>query len=154
MAAATSRRGGLETVAAAEEGGQRSGLGFMASLSRRKARARRAAHVGRGSLAVVDTASRAGAQDMHHHFVLEDLPEALRDALADYDVDGDGTVTVGEIAAGAHLLRKSTLKARGAQASTAARIVAAGTRASATVHSRCLEPVPLRSVAAPAFRLL
>ena len=32
--------------------------------------------------------------------------------LADYDVDGDGTVTVKELAAGAELLRKQTQKVR------------------------------------------
>ena len=77
-----------------------------------------------------------------HQFLLAELPPDLRDALADYDVDGDGasqqpartsrrralhacvqvclllsalragTVTVGEIAAGAHLLRRQKKKAR------------------------------------------
>ena len=32
--------------------------------------------------------------------------------LSDYDVDGDGTVTVRELAAGAELLRKQTQKVR------------------------------------------
>lgn len=93
-------------------------------------------------LIVVPSQGRNGA----HQFVLSDLPDDLREALADYDVDGDGaqparpsspapaphctnsaywfhsvrwlllsatragTVTVGEIAAGAHLLRKQTVK--------------------------------------------
>ena len=59
-------------------------------------------------LIVVPSHGRNGA----HQFLLSDLPEDLRDALAEYDIDGDGTVTVGELAAGAHLLRKQADKAR------------------------------------------
>lgn len=43
-------------------------------------------------------------------FLLAEMPKDLREALADYDVDGDGTVTVGEIAAGAVLLRQQKKK--------------------------------------------
>jgi hypothetical protein len=50
----------------------------------------------------------------HSQFLLSEMPQDLRDALTEYDVDGDGIVTVAEIAAGAHLLRKQADKVRAA----------------------------------------
>lgn len=45
-------------------------------------------------------------------FDLKGLPEDLADALRAYDLDGDGTVSVSEIAAGAQLLHRQREKAR------------------------------------------
>ena len=50
----------------------------------------------------------------NHQFQLSEMPQDLGDALREYDVDGDGVVTVAEIAAGAHLLRKQADKVRAA----------------------------------------
>ena len=55
--------------------------------------------------------TRACADYSHHEFALSDLPVDLASVLADYDVNGDGTITVAELAAGAELLRRQTKKA-------------------------------------------
>jgi hypothetical protein len=47
-------------------------------------------------------------------FQLAELPHELAEALRDYDLDGDNSVSVTEIAMGAHLLRRQRQKARGA----------------------------------------
>ena len=53
------------------------------------------------------------SHNISHQFVLADMPQDLCDALKEYDLDGDGAVTVAEIAAGARLLRKQADKVRG-----------------------------------------
>ncbi len=46
-------------------------------------------------------------------FDLAQLPPDLAEALKAYDLDGDGTISVSEITAGADLLRRQREKARG-----------------------------------------
>jgi hypothetical protein len=60
-----------------------------------------------GAAAAHDAATKSTAA-----FQLADLPHELADALRDYDLDGDISVSVAEIAMGAHLLRRQRQKAR------------------------------------------
>ena len=59
-------------------------------------------------------AGAAGRQeprhDNHHEFILGDLPKDLADALMGFDVDGDGFVTLAELAEGARLLHRTQEK--------------------------------------------
>ena len=50
--------------------------------------------------------------DNHHEFILGDLPKDLADALMGFDVDGDGFVTLAELAEGARLLHRTQEKVR------------------------------------------
>ncbi len=58
-------------------------------------------------------------------FDLTQFPPELAAALKAYDLDGDGTISVSEITAGANLLRRQREKARGG-ASRACTVAVAG----------------------------
>ena len=48
----------------------------------------------------------------NQEFNLRDLPPDLSEALTGFDVDGNGTVTMSELAEGARLLRRTQEKVR------------------------------------------